>query len=42
MEKEILLFDNKPIKLEEQEQAWKIYHAILEALIKLDLSIKNL
>ncbi len=42
MEEKILQHDNLPIPLEEQEQAWKIYQAILEALIKLDLLKKNL
>ena len=37
METEELCFKGKPIKPEEQEQAWAIYLAILEALIKLDL-----
>jgi hypothetical protein len=42
MEEKILQHDKLPITLEEQEQAWKIYLVILEALIKLDLLKKNL
>ena len=41
MEEEILLFNDVPIELEEQEVAWKIYLAILESLIELDLLTKN-
>ena len=41
MEEEILLFNDVPIKLEEQEVAWKIYLAILESLIELDLLTLN-
>ncbi len=41
MEKEKLCFEGKPVKPEEQEQAWAIYLAILEALIKLDLEKLN-
>ena len=37
METEKLCFKGKPVRPEEQEQAWAIYLAILEALIKLDL-----
>jgi hypothetical protein len=37
MEEEILLFDNVPVALEEQELAWAVYLAILESLIALDL-----
>ena len=37
MEEEILLHDDVPVELEEQELAWKIYLAILESLIVLDL-----
>ena len=37
MEEEILSQNNLSIELEEQELAWKIYQAILEALIMLDL-----
>ena len=41
MEIETLCFEGKPVKPEEQEQAWAIYLAILEALIKLDLEKQN-
>ena len=41
METEKLCFKGKPVRPEEQEQAWAIYLAILEALIKLDLEKKN-
>ena len=41
MEMEKSCFKGKPVKPEEQEQAWAIYLAILEALIKLDLEKQN-
>lgn len=37
MEEEILLYDDVPVALEEQELAWAIYLAIIESLIALDL-----
>ena len=37
MEEEILLHEDVPVVLEEQELAWAIYLAILESLIVLDL-----
>ena len=39
MEEEGLLFNDVPIELEEQELAWRIYLAILESLIELELLI---